>query len=96
VSISQVSIVNNMMEYFTVRHALAFGSRSFHECYIIPTSVIQKFNLRKGHVHLHKRITKTVRYDADVHTTHTAHEIRNARIPDETGLFGLTGCRWGN
>jgi hypothetical protein len=80
--------------------ALTFGSRRFHECYIILISVIQQFDVRKARVHLHKRIRKTARYDADVHTTHAAREIRNAytlaRIPDETGLFELTGCRWGN
>jgi hypothetical protein len=89
-----------MTESCTVCQALAFGSRRFQECYIVLISVIQHFDVRKGHVHLHKRITKTAQYDADIQIARAAREIRNAyilvRIPEVTGPFGLNGCRWEN
>jgi len=88
VSTSQVSIVNTMTENFAVCHTLAIGSCQSHKCYIILTSLIQQFDVRKGHVHRHKTVTK-------FHTTHEARAISNARmlarIPDETGPFALIG-----
>jgi len=91
----------NIQQHDGIFHVLSRpGFRFTPISYIVLISVIQQFDFRKGHVHLHKSITKTARNNADVHTTHAAREINNvytlARIPNKTGTFGLTGCRWEN
>jgi hypothetical protein len=96
-SISQVSIAKTVTESLKFYYTLVSGLRRFHESCILLISVTQQFDVRKEHVHLHTKITKTVGYEAKIYTFHAARETKNtyilARIPDETGPFWLTRCR---